>query len=60
MSSFSMSSAKFSEFGAGNAILFQIKNFGRYINETIPAKYFIKVTAQPSFTQLRVLMIEFI
>ena len=54
MSSFSMSSAKFSEFGAGNAVLFQIKDFGRN-NETIPAKYFIEVTAQPSFTQLRVI-----
>ena len=37
-------------------IEFQIKVFGRNIKETLLAMYFIKVTARPSFTQLRVTM----
>ena len=49
------SSAKFSEFDSGNMILFQIKIYGRNIKETTLARYFIKVTARPSFTQLRVI-----
>ena len=53
MSSFSTSSAKFSEFDAWNMILFQIKVFGRNIKMTTLAKYFIKVTAWPGFTLLR-------
>ena len=36
-------------------ILFQIKAFARNISETTLARYFIKVTARPSFTQLRVI-----
>ena len=47
--------AKFSEFNAGNVILFQIKVFGGNIKETTPARYFIKVTARPSFPRLRVI-----
>ena len=49
ISSFSTSSTKFSEFDAGNVILFQVKIFGRNIKETMLARYFIKVTARPSF-----------
>ena len=52
--SFSTSSAKFKKFDAENMILFQIKVFARNIKETTLARHFIKVTARPSFTQLRV------
>ena len=52
MSSFSTSSAKFSEFDAGNMILFQIKVL---IKETTLARYFIKVTARRNFKRLRVI-----
>ena len=50
-------SAKFSKFDVKNVTLFQIKVFCRSIKETTRAvaKYFIKVTARPSFTQLRVI-----
>ena len=60
--SFSTSSAKFSEIDTGNVILFQIKVFGRNIEESMLARYFKKVTKRPSFTRLRVikLKIEFI
>ena len=51
--SFTASSARFSEFDAGNIILFQIKVFARNIKETTLARYVIKVMARPSFTQLR-------
>ena len=47
------STARFSKFYAGNVILFQIKVNARNIKETMLAKYFIKVTARPSFTRLR-------
>ena len=53
--SFTTSSARFSEFDAGNVKLFQIKVFARNIKETTLARYFIKVTARPSFTLLRVI-----
>ena len=53
--SFSTSSAKFKKFNPGNVILFQIKVFTKNINETKLARYFIKVTARPSFAQLRVI-----
>ena len=53
--SFSTSSEKFNKFDAGNMILFQIKVFARNIKETLLARYFIKVTAGPSFTQLKVI-----
>ena len=36
-------------------ILIQIKIFGRNIKEATLAKYFIKVTAHPSFTRLKIL-----
>ena len=49
------SSAKFNKFDAGKVILFQIKVFAGNIKETMLGKYFIKVTARPSFTQLRVI-----
>ena len=55
ISSFSTNSARFSEFDAGNVILFQIKVFGRNIKETALTRYFIKVTARPSFIRLRVI-----
>ena len=54
-SSFAISSAKFSEFDAGNVILCQIKVFARNIKETTLARYLIKVTARPSFTRLGVI-----
>ena len=38
-----------------NLILFQIKVFAKNIKETSLARYFVKVTARPSFTQLRVI-----
>ena len=53
--SFSDSSAEFSKCDAGNVILYQIKVFARNIKETMPARYFIKVTARPSFMQFRVI-----
>ena len=55
VSSFTTSSARFSEFDSRNVILFQIKVFGRYIKETTLIRYFIKVTARPSFTRLKVI-----
>ena len=48
ISSFSSSSSKFSNFDAGNVILFQIKIFGSNIKETAAVRFFIKVTARPS------------
>ena len=55
ISSFSAGSAKFSQADAGNVVLFQIKDFGKYIKETTPARYFIEVTVCPMFTLLRVI-----
>ena len=49
-SSFSTSSRCFSEFGAGNTILFQVKVFGGKINGTTLAMCLIKITARSSFT----------
>ena len=46
---------KIQQTNSGNMILFQIKVFGRNIKETTLAWYFIKVTARPSFTRLRVI-----
>ena len=46
---FSTSCARFSKFYARNVILFQIKVNTRNIKETTLARYFIKVTAHPSF-----------
>ena len=56
VSSFTTSSARFSEFDSGNVILFQDKVFGRNIKDTTPARYFVKETAFPKFTRLRVIM----
>ena len=53
--SFTTSYARFREFNAGNVILLQIKVFARNINETTLARYFMKVTACPSCTPLRVI-----
>ena len=53
--SFTTSCARLSEFYAGNVILFQIKANAKNIKETTLAKYYIKVTPRPSFTQLRVI-----
>ena len=55
ISLFSTSSAKLNEFDSGNVIFFQIKVFGRNIKETTLPRCFVKVTARPSFTQLRVI-----
>ena len=62
VTSFTNSSARFSEFDSRNLILFQNIFFGRNIKETTLVRYFIKVTACPSFTRLRVIswIIEFI
>ena len=49
-SSFATNSLIFSEFDTGNVILLQITAFGRKIQETKLARYFIKVTARPAFT----------
>ena len=49
VSLFTTSSARFSEFDSRKIILFQIKVFGRNIKKTKLAKYFIKLTACPSF-----------
>ena len=46
---------RFSEFYAGNVILFEIKVSARNIKETTLARYFIKVTVRPSFTRLGVI-----
>ena len=47
---------------AGNVIWLQFKVNARNIKETALARYFIKVTARPSFTRLRDIkwIIEFI
>ena len=55
VSSFTTNSTRFSNFDIRNMILFQMKVFGRNIKETTLARYFIKVTARPSFKQLRVI-----
>ena len=52
ISSFSTSSANFSEYDAGNVILFQIKVFSRNIKKTTLARHLMKVTSGPSFTRL--------
>ena len=52
--SFTISSASFSEFDAGNVILYQITVFDRNIKETTLSSYFRKVTTRPSFTRFRV------
>ena len=53
MNSFSTSSAKFSEFDAGNLILFQINFFGRTIKDTTLARHLLQVPARLSLTRLR-------
>ena len=50
---FTTSCARFSVFYSENVILFQIKVNVRNIKETTLARYFIKVTARPSFARLR-------
>ena len=54
MSSFTTSFARLSKFYARNVILFQMKVNTRNIEETTLERYFIKVTARPSFMRLRV------
>ena len=49
----STSSAKFSKLDSQKVILFQIKVFGRNIEETTQERYPLKVTARPSFTRLK-------
>ena len=53
-SSFFISSASCMVFDERNIILFQIKIFGRKIEEPPLESYFIKVTADPSFTWLQI------
>ena len=53
--SFTTNSASFRKFYAGNLILFQINVFGKYIKETLLTRYFIKVTAHPSFARSSVI-----
>ena len=55
LKSFTASSERFSEFDAGNVILFQIKIFGKKIKEAYLVMYFIKITAYPSFARLRII-----
>ena len=50
VSSFTTSSAEFSEFDSRNMILLQIKVFGRNIKETTLATYSLKLTARSTFT----------
>ena len=52
---FTTSSTRFTKFDSQRVILFQIKVFGRIIKQTTLARYLIKVTVRPSFTQLRVI-----
>ena len=52
ISSFTTSSTKFSKFDAENKILGQINVSCRNIKENTLARYFIKITAHPRFTQL--------
>ena len=47
--SFTIICARFSKFDAANVNLFQTKVFDRKIKETTLVRYFIKVTARPSF-----------
>ena len=54
VSSFTVNSARFSEFDSQNVILFQIELFNRNIKEATLPRYFIKVIARPTFTRLRV------
>ena len=51
--SFTTNSKKFSKFDASDAILFQIQVFGKNAKGVTLASYFTKVTARPSFRQLR-------
>ena len=55
LSSFTISSGKFSKFDASNAILFQVKVFGKIIKETTLASNYTKVISRPSFTRLGVI-----
>ena len=47
--------SKIQQIYAMNVILFQIKVNATNIKESTLTRYFIKVTARPSFTQLRVI-----
>ena len=53
--SFTTRSARFSEFDPRNVFLFQIKGFFTNNKKTTLARCFIKVTACPSFAQLKVI-----
>ena len=55
LSSFSISSRRFSEFDAGNTILLKVNIFGRKKKETMLAIYLIKITAHSIFTRLRMI-----
>ena len=41
---------RFSELFVDNAILFEIKTFGRKNKATMLARYLIKITSRPTFT----------
>ena len=53
VSLFTPSYARFPEFDSWNLILLQIKVFG--IKESTLRRYFLKATARPGFTRLRVI-----
>ena len=55
ISSFATGTTRFSKFDAGDVVLFQIKVSGRNIKGTTLTRYFINVTARPSFRRLRVI-----
>ena len=59
VSSLTTGSAGFNEFDGGNMILFQIEVFGRNIKVTTLTRFFIKVTARPSFTRFLGEQMEF-
>ena len=53
VSSFTASYVRLSESESRNVIFFQIEVFYRNIKKTTLARYFIKLTARPNFTQLK-------
>ena len=55
ISSFTTCSARLSEFDSRNVIFFKTKLFRRNIKKITLARYFIKVTARPSCTGLKVI-----
>lgn len=50
-----LNSGKFSKYDTSNKILYKIQLFDKNIKEITLASYFTKVTACPSFNQLKVI-----